>query len=147
VAIPKHLRLEFVTLERAIVHDDVDEVELPGEEGYIGVLPGHAPLLAALKTGEMWYRKGTERKYAFLAAGFVEIVPDRVSVLAEVAERAEDIDLARRGASGQTVVDGNRLRTRPHRAAAGAHPAPGVHAAYPDARLTIHGQPVLLRRL
>jgi F-type H+-transporting ATPase subunit epsilon len=99
VAIPKHLRLEFVTLERAIVHDDVDEVELPGEEGYIGVLPGHAPLLAALKTGEMWYRKGTERKYAFLAAGFVEIVPDRVSVLAEVAERAEDIDLARAEAS------------------------------------------------
>ena len=99
MAIPKHLRLEFVTLERAIVHDDVDEVELPGEEGYIGVLPGHAPLLAALKTGEMWYRKGTERKYAFLAAGFVEIVPDRVSVLAEVAERAEDIDLARAEAS------------------------------------------------
>lgn len=99
MAIPRHLRLEFVTLERAIVHDDVDEVELPGEEGYIGVLPGHAPLLASLKTGEMWYRKGTERKYAFLAAGFVEIVPDRVSVLAEVAERAEDIDLARAEAS------------------------------------------------
>jgi F-type H+-transporting ATPase subunit epsilon len=99
VAIPKHLRLEFVTPERAIVHDEVDEVELPGEEGYIGVLPGHAALLAALKTGEMWYRKGTERKYAFLAGGFAEIVPDRVSILAQVAERAEDIDLARAEAS------------------------------------------------
>jgi F-type H+-transporting ATPase subunit epsilon len=99
MAIPKHLRLEFVTPERAIAHEDVDEVELPGLEGYLGVLPGHAPLLAALKTGEMWYRKGTERKYAFLAAGFVEIVPDRVSVLAQVAERAEDIDLARAEAS------------------------------------------------
>lgn len=99
MAIPKHLRLEFVTPERAIVHDEVDEVELPGEEGYIGVLPGHAALLAALKTGEMWYRKGTERKYAFLAGGFAEIVPDRVSILAQVAERAEDIDLARAEAS------------------------------------------------
>lgn len=95
MAIPKHLRLEFVTPERAIVHDEVDEVELPGEDGYIGVLPGHAPLLAALKTGEMWYRKGAEKKFAFIASGFAEIVPERVSILAHVAERAEDIDLAR----------------------------------------------------
>jgi F-type H+-transporting ATPase subunit epsilon len=84
-----------VTPERAIVHDEVDEVELPGEDGYIGVLPGHAPLLAALKTGEMWYRKGTDRKFAFIAGGFAEIVADRVSILAQVAERAEDIDHAR----------------------------------------------------
>jgi len=84
-----------VTPERPIVHDDVDEVVLPGEEGAIGVLPGHAPLLAALKAGEIWYRKGAEKKYAFIAKGFAEIVPDRVSILAHVAERAEDIDLAR----------------------------------------------------
>ena len=84
-----------MTPERAIVHDDVDEVVLPGEEGAIGVLPGHAPLLAALKAGEIWYRKGAEKKYAFIAKGFAEIVPDRVSILAHVAERAEDIDLAR----------------------------------------------------
>jgi F-type H+-transporting ATPase subunit epsilon len=105
VAIPKHLTLEFVTPERAIVHDDVDEVVLPGEEGFIGVLPGHAPLLAALKTGEMWYRKGTERKYAFIAGGFAEIVPDRVSILAQVAERAEDIDLARAEAAKRRAED------------------------------------------
>jgi len=92
---PRHLTLEFVTPERPIVHDDVDEVVLPGEEGAIGVLPGHAPLLAALKAGEIWYRKGAEKKYAFIAKGFAEIVPDRVSILAHVAERAEDIDLAR----------------------------------------------------
>jgi F-type H+-transporting ATPase subunit epsilon len=95
MAIPKHLQLEFVTPERAIVHEDVDEVELPGEEGYFGVLPGHAPLLAALRTGHLWYRKGTEKRYAFVAGGFVEVVPTRVSVLAPVAERAEDIDVAR----------------------------------------------------
>ena len=95
MAIPTHLRLEFVTPERAIAHDDVDEVELPGEEGFFGVLPGHAPLLAALRTGEMWYRKGTVTTHAFIGGGFAEVTPDRVSILAPVAERAEDIDLAR----------------------------------------------------
>jgi F-type H+-transporting ATPase subunit epsilon len=95
MALPQHLRLEFVTPARAIVHEDVDEIELPGEEGYFGVLPGHAPLLAALKTGAMWYRKGSERRYAFVDGGFAEVLPDRVSVLAQTAERAEDIDLER----------------------------------------------------
>ncbi len=99
MAIPKHLRLGFVTPERAIVHDDVDEVELPGEEGYFGVLPGHAPMLAALRTGEMWYRKGQERFYAFVDGGFAEVLPEQVSILAQVAERAEDIDTARAEAS------------------------------------------------
>jgi len=92
MAIPKTLRLEFVTPEGAIAHEEVDEVELPGEEGYMGILPGHAPLLASLRTGEMWYRKGGDRHYAFVAGGFVEVLPDRVAILAQVAERAEDID-------------------------------------------------------
>ena len=95
MAIPTHLRLEFVTPERAIAHEEVDEVELPGEEGFFGVLPGHAPLLAALKPGEMWYRKGSVTTHAFIGGGFAEVTPDRVSILAPVAERAEDIDLAR----------------------------------------------------
>ena len=95
MALPTSLKLAFVTPERAIVHEQVDEVELPGEDGYFGVLPGHAPLLAALRTGEMWYRRGTERKYAFIAGGFAEVLPDTVSILAMVAERAEDIDEAR----------------------------------------------------
>jgi F-type H+-transporting ATPase subunit epsilon len=95
MANPKHLRLEFVTPERAIVHEDVDEIGVPGEDGYFGVLPGHAPLLAALKSGELWYRIGSETRYTFVAGGFVEVVPDRVSVLAHVAERAEDVDIQR----------------------------------------------------
>jgi F-type H+-transporting ATPase subunit epsilon len=95
MAIPAHLRLEFVTPERAIVHEDVDEVQLPGEEGSFGVLPGHAPLLAALRTGELWYRKGTQTIHAFVDGGFVEVLPNRVSVLAQVAERAEEIDVQR----------------------------------------------------
>ena len=99
MALPTHLRLEFVTPERALAHEDVDEVQLPGEDGHFGVLPGHAPLLAALGTGQMWYRKGAEVHFAFIDGGFAEVVGDRVSILAPVAERAEDIDLARAEAS------------------------------------------------
>ncbi len=105
MAIPKSIRLEFVTPERAIAHEDVDEVELPGEEGFFAVLPGHAPLLAALKTGPCWFRKGTEKHYAFLAGGFAEVTADRVSVLATVAERAEDIDVARAEAAKRRAED------------------------------------------
>ena len=93
--IPKHLRLEFVTPAQAIVQDEVDELQLPGEEGSFGVLPGHAPMLAALATGMMWSRKGTEKRYAFIAGGFAEVLPDRVTILAYLAERAEDIDPSR----------------------------------------------------
>src|SRR5262245_12060916 len=95
MALPKHIRLEFVTPDRMIVHDDVDEVVLPGEEGDFGVLPGHAPLLALLRIGTMWYRKGADKSFAFIAGGFAEVTGDRVSALAQIAERAEDIDLAR----------------------------------------------------
>lgn len=95
MGLPKHLRLEFVTPERSIAHEDVDEIELPGEEGYFGVLPGHAPLLASLGTGELWYRRGNDKTFAFVDGGFAEVLPDRVSILAPVAERAELIDEAR----------------------------------------------------
>ena len=121
MALPTHIRLEFVTPARAIVHDEVDELQLPGEEGYFGVLPGHAPLLAALKMGEMWYRKGSEKTYAFIDGGFAEVLPDRVSILAQVAERAEDIDIQRAEAakrraeeelSRPTAVDFDAERAR-----------------------------------
>ena len=93
--LPTSLTLEIVTPDRALVAEQVDEVEVPGSEGYFGVLPGHAPLLAALRPGEMWYRVGKEKRYAFLTGGFAEVLPDRVSVLSQVAEHAEDIDIAR----------------------------------------------------
>jgi F-type H+-transporting ATPase subunit epsilon len=105
MATSKSIRLEFVTPERAIAHEDVDEVELPGEEGFFGVLPGHAPLLAALKPGPIWYRTGSEKHYAFVAGGFAEVTSDRVSVLATVAERAEDIDVARAEAAKRRAED------------------------------------------
>ena len=93
--LPTHLRLEIVTPDRAVVAEQVDEVEIPGDEGYFGVLPGHTPLLAMLKVGELWYRKGSERFYLSIAFGFAEVLPDRVTILAELAERPEEIDLAR----------------------------------------------------
>ena len=93
--LPKSLTLEVVTPDRGILTEQVDEVVLPGSEGSFGVLPGHAPLLATLQVGEMWYRKGQETHYLALAFGFVEVLPDRVTVLAQIAEKAEDIDLSR----------------------------------------------------
>src|SRR6187402_819467 len=94
-ALPTHLTLEIVTPDRSVVAEKVDEVEIPGSEGYFGVLPGHAPLLATLQVGEVWYRIGQEKHYLAVAFGFVEVLPERVTVLAQIAERAEDIDVAR----------------------------------------------------
>jgi F-type H+-transporting ATPase subunit epsilon len=88
VAIPAKLLLEIVTPDRALVREEVDEVQLPGAEGYFGVLPGHAPLLAMLKAGELWYRIGAQKPTVPVTGGFVEVLPDRVTVLAEVAESA-----------------------------------------------------------
>ena len=95
MALPTSLELRIVTPERLIVSEQVDEVEIPGSEGYFGVLPGHTPLLADLAVGELWYRKGQEKTYLSIAHGFVEVLPDRVTVLARIAEKAEEIDVAR----------------------------------------------------
>ncbi len=95
MALPTKLTLEIVTPDRAVVTEQVDELQLPGSEGYFGVLPGHTPLLAALQVGEMWYRIGQEKHFLAIAFGFAEVLPDRVTVLAHVAERAQDIDQER----------------------------------------------------
>ncbi len=95
MTLPAHLTLELVTPERSVALETVDEVEIPGIDGYLGVLPGHTPLLVALKIGELWYRKGEERTFVSVAFGFAEVLPDRVRVLAQVAESANDIDIDR----------------------------------------------------
>ena len=95
MTLPSHLTLELVTPERAVALETVDEVEIPGVDGYLGVLPGHTPLLVALKVGELWYRQGEARSFISVAFGFAEVLPDRVRVLAQVAERANDIDIDR----------------------------------------------------
>jgi F-type H+-transporting ATPase subunit epsilon len=95
MALPTSIDLQIVTPERMLVHEQVDEVQIPGVEGYFGVLPGHTPLLAALSVGELWYRKGQQKTYLSIANGFAEVLPDRVSILAQLAERAEEIDVER----------------------------------------------------
>ena len=95
MALPTHLQLQIVSADRSLVDERVDEVEIPGADGYFGVLPGHTPLLALLGTGELWYRQGQEKHYLAIAFGFAEVLPDRVTVLAQLAERAHEIDVAR----------------------------------------------------
>ena len=92
MALPTHIDLQIVTPDRLVVRERVDEVEIPGAEGYFGVLPGHTPLLAALAVGELWYRKGEEKTYLAIAFGFAEVLPDSVTILAQLAEKAEEID-------------------------------------------------------
>ncbi len=95
MALPTRLTLEIVTPDRALLREEVDEVVVPGGEGEFGVLPGHTPLLSMLKIGELWYRQGQEKHFLAVAFGFVEVLPDRVTVLAQVGERAQEIDVQR----------------------------------------------------
>jgi F-type H+-transporting ATPase subunit epsilon len=89
------IKLTVVTPERSLVSEDVDEIQLPGANGYLGVLPGHAPLFTELKVGELSYRKGSTWSSLAVDSGFAEVINDQVRVLAETAERAADIDVDR----------------------------------------------------
>src|SRR5437763_6262531 len=89
-------QLEIVTPERLLVSEAASEMEIPGKGGYLGLLPGHAPLISELAVGEISYRDSKSQiKRLAVAWGFVEVLPDKVTILAEVAERAEEIDVAR----------------------------------------------------
>ena len=89
------LLLEIVTPERRVVREEVDEVVCPGIEGEFGVLPGHTPFLTALKIGELSYRMGDQRRFIALTWGYAQVDGDRVEILADMAETAEEIDLRR----------------------------------------------------
>jgi F-type H+-transporting ATPase subunit epsilon len=95
--LPEALELIVVTPERQLLRETVVEVNIPGLDGQLGILPGHAPLITELGIGELSYRTATSNKPITLAiiSGFAEVLPDRVTLLAETAERAEEIDLAR----------------------------------------------------
>ena len=110
MALPTALQLQIVSADRSLVNERVDEVEIPGSEGYFGVLPGHTPLLALLGTGELWYRQGAEKHFVALAFGFAEVQPDRVTILAQIAEKAEEIDVNRAEASKKRAEE--RLTSR-----------------------------------
>ena len=87
--------LTIVSPERAVVHEQVDELQIPGAEGYFGVLPGHAPLFSELSVGEVAYHKADRWFFLAVAWGFVEVQPNQVRILAETAERAHEIDVDR----------------------------------------------------
>ena len=115
---PDTFQLEIVTPEKRVVDAAVAEVQIPGKNGYLGVLPGHAPLITELAVGEITYRDGGEEQHLAVAWGFAEVLPDKVTILAETAERPSEIDVERarqakaraeeRLTSGDTNVDVQR---------------------------------------
>lgn len=92
---PAALQFEIVTPERLVAQGTAEEIQIPGKNGYLGILPGHAPLLTELGVGEISYRSGRDSGHLAVAWGFAEVLPTKVTILAESAERAEEIDLAR----------------------------------------------------
>ncbi len=103
------LELEIVTPERLVVRDEADEVQIPGKNGYLGILPGHAPLITELGVGHIAYRNNGTTRFLSVAWGFAEVLPRKVTILAETAERAEEIDVARAQQSRQRAEE--RLKT------------------------------------
>ncbi len=93
------LNLQIVTAEKTIFNDDVDMVTVPGEAGVMGILPRHAPLLSALKPGELHYRRAGDETFLAIGGGFIEVLNNKVIILADSAERSEEIDLERAEAS------------------------------------------------
>jgi F-type H+-transporting ATPase subunit epsilon len=119
-------QLEIVTPEKKVVATQAEEVQIPGKNGYLGILPGHAPLITELSVGEVTYREGGGDQHLALAWGFAEVLPDKVTILAETAERPSEIDVDRarkskeraeeRLTNGKTEVDVDRALDALHRA-------------------------------
>ena len=105
------LQFEIITAERIVHSDEVDIVLAPGIEGQLGILPHHAPLMTMLQPGEIMVRKGEEESFIFVSGGFLEVRGDKVVVLADTAERSEEIDVARAEEARQRAED--RMKTRP----------------------------------
>jgi F-type H+-transporting ATPase subunit epsilon len=105
------LRLEIITAERQVFADDVNAMIAPGIEGELGILPHHAPLMTMLKPGELLIRKDGNETYMVVSGGFLEIRPDKVIVLADACERAEEIDITRAEEAKHRAEE--RLKTHP----------------------------------
>src|ERR1700693_4597554 len=98
-------QLEIVTPEKMVVKDVAEEIQIPGRDGYLGILPGHAPLITELAAGEISYCKGGQTYYLSVAWGFAEVLPDKVTILAETAERPQEIDVKRAQESKQRAEE------------------------------------------
>lgn len=103
--VPKTVIVEVVTPTRMVVRDEVEEVIAPGAEGYFGVLGGHLPFMSTLKSGELAYRKNGTWRYLAISWGYAEVLPQTVTILAEAAEKAEEIDIARAQRSRNRAVE------------------------------------------
>jgi F-type H+-transporting ATPase subunit epsilon len=111
---PDTIELEIATPERQLVHESVSEVQIPGKDGMLGILPGHAALLGLLGTGALAYTSGGRKRTLAIQGGFVEVLPDHVRVLADVAERGEEIDVNK--AKSDLSAAEAQLTTDPDRA-------------------------------
>jgi len=119
-------KLEIVTPEKKVVDTSAEEIQIPGKNGYLGVLPGHAPLITELAVGEITFRENSNETRLAVAWGFAEVLPDKVTILAETAERPAEIDVERARkakeraeqllSSGDTTVDVERALDALHRA-------------------------------
>jgi F-type H+-transporting ATPase subunit epsilon len=89
------LHLQIITPDKLLVREDADQVQIPGKSGYLGILPGHAPLITELMIGEISFSNGGTTQYFAVSWGFAEVLPDKVTILADTAERAEDIKVTR----------------------------------------------------
>ena len=132
---PDELQLEVVTPERLLVREQVTAVQLPAKNGYLGILPGHAPLMAELGTGFLHFESGGRRWYLAVHGGFLEVLGDRLRVLANAAERAEEIDVER------AQADMKRAQEQVFNASLGVDPAFALDAmARAQARLDAAAQ-------
>jgi F-type H+-transporting ATPase subunit epsilon len=104
------IRTDIVTAERLVFSEDADIVIVPGVEGEMGILPHHAPIMTIINAGEVLVRKGTEEFYLAVSGGFLEVKPDHVTILADAAERADEIDIARAEAAKRRAEE--KLATR-----------------------------------
>jgi len=112
-ALPTQLDLRVVTPDRQVIHEPVTAVSIPGQSGYLGILPGHAPLLTEVAAGELAYTRESGTRYLALTWGFAEVLPDRVIVLAQTAERAEEIDVERAERARQRAEEHLKKSTDP----------------------------------
>lgn len=103
---PELIQLEVATPERELVREPVESVQAPGKDGYLGILPGHAPLLGQLGAGVLTYTAAGRVRYLSVAGGFLEVLPDHVRILADVAEKAEEIDVERARAALERAQEG-----------------------------------------
>jgi len=93
--LPESIELQVVTPQRHVLQETVLAIEIPGKDSYLGILPGHAPLITELGVGVLAYRTRSATRYLTIIEGYAEVLPDRVIVLAEISEKAEEIDVNR----------------------------------------------------